>query len=108
MWPATRITKLLRIELPIIQAPMAGASTFALAAAVANAGGLGSLACGYMQPEDIYNHIQKTRLLTDKPFAVNLFIPEQHAASAKQIKRMQTTLKSVCHPLIDEFAPLRA
>jgi nitronate monooxygenase len=108
MWPTTRITKILGIELPIIQAPMAGASTFALVAAVANAGGLGSLACGYMQPDDIYNQIQKTRSLTNKPIAVNLFIPEKHAASTKQIKRMQTTLKSVCHPLINEFTPIKA
>jgi nitronate monooxygenase len=108
MWPTTRITKMLGIELPIIQAPMAGASTFALVAAVSNAGGLGSLACGYMQPDDIYHQIQKTRSLTDKPIAINLFIPEKHLASAKQIKRMQTTLKSVCHPLTNEFAPISA
>jgi nitronate monooxygenase len=44
MWPDRRLTELFGIEHPIIQAPMAGPSTPELAAAVSNAGGLGSLA----------------------------------------------------------------
>ncbi|HEX7648956.1 MAG TPA: hypothetical protein VF450_16260, partial [Noviherbaspirillum sp.] len=42
-WPSDRILKLLRIDLPIIQAPMAGATTSAMAIGVAQAGGLGSI-----------------------------------------------------------------
>jgi nitronate monooxygenase len=106
MWPKTRITTILNIDLPIIQAPMAGASTFALAAAVSNAGGLGSLACGYMQPDAMQDLIQKTRSLTNKPIAVNLFVPEKHTASPKQMQRMQTTLKSICKNTIKEFEPI--
>jgi nitronate monooxygenase len=61
-----------------------------------------------MQPDDTYHQIQKTRSLTDKSIAVNLFIPVKRTASARQIKRMQTTLTSACHPVIDEFAPIKA
>lgn len=54
-----------------------GPSTPALAAAVSNAGGLGSLAAAYRRPEDLAADIDRTRALTDRPFAVNLFV---HAA----------------------------
>lgn len=65
---------LLGIELPIIQAPMAGGgSTPALAAAVSNAGGLGTLACAYSTPQQITEAIAVARRLTDRPFGVNLF-----------------------------------
>ena len=64
----------LGIENPIILAPMAGGpSTPELAAAVSNAGGLGSLGCAYMSPEQIVEEIRRTRALTTRPFAVNLF-----------------------------------
>jgi nitronate monooxygenase len=64
----------LRIQHPIVQAPMAGGpSTPALVAAVCNAGGLGSLGSAYSTPEQIASDIQKVRALTDKPFNVNLF-----------------------------------
>ena len=43
MWPNCRLLDLLKIELPIVQAPMAGASGSAMAIATSNAGGLGSL-----------------------------------------------------------------
>jgi nitronate monooxygenase len=64
----------LGIRSPIIQAPMAGGpSTPELAAAVSNAGGLGSLAAAYLTPEQIVRDIEKVRHLTGKPFNVNLF-----------------------------------
>jgi nitronate monooxygenase len=64
----------LGIRHPIIQAPMAGGpSTPELVGAVSNAGGLGSLAAGYLTPEQIIRDIERVRKLTDKPFNVNLF-----------------------------------
>lgn len=67
----------LGIEHPIIQAPMAGGpSTPELIAAVSNAGGLGSMGAGYLAPEVLDGDIKKVKALTDKPFAVNLFIPD--------------------------------
>ncbi|OQV18404.1 putative nitronate monooxygenase [Hypsibius exemplaris] len=75
MWN-TILTRSLGIRYPIIQAPMAGGpSTPQLVAAVSNAGGLGSLGCGYLTPDGIRDEIRSTRKLTDKPFAVALFTP---------------------------------
>ncbi len=72
-----KLIQMLGIENPIIQAPMAGVAANAeLVAAVSNSGGLGSLGAAYMPPEDIRKTIIQIRELTDKPFAVNLFIPE--------------------------------
>lgn len=58
---------------PVIQAPMAGVSTPALAAAVSNAGGLGSLGVAAMNADAARLAIRQTRALTDKPFNVNVF-----------------------------------
>jgi len=62
------------IELPIVQAPMGGASCPALAAAVSNAGGLGMLALSWHPDDALRAQIRQTRELTDKPFGVNLVI----------------------------------
>ena len=67
------LLRLLGIEVPIIQAPMAGVSTPALAAAVSNAGGLGSLGVGAMNAAGARQVIRETRALTDKPFNINVF-----------------------------------
>ena len=62
------------MQLPVlISAPMAGVSTPELAAAVSNAGGLGSLAVGHLSAGEARVEILKTRALTDRPFAVNVF-----------------------------------
>jgi nitronate monooxygenase len=62
-------------ELPIIQAPMAGGpDTPALAAAVSNAGGLGSLGCAYTPPSQIEELAADVRARTSRPFALNLFV----------------------------------
>ncbi len=64
----------LGMEVPIILAPMAGGpSTPQLVAAVSNAGGLGSLGGAYLTPDQLADEIRKTRELTQRPFAVNLF-----------------------------------
>lgn len=67
------ITAALGIRHPIIQAPMAGVSTPELAAAIANAGGLGSIAVGASTVEQARSAIRATRALTAQPFNVNLF-----------------------------------
>lgn len=63
----------LGIRLPLIQAPMAGVSTPALAAAVSNAGGLGSLGIGPSPVAQARQMIEQTRTLTDRPFNINVF-----------------------------------
>lgn len=61
------------LKIPILQAPMLGASTPAMAAAVSQAGGLGSLAPG-LGPAALNQAIDAVRAATDRPFAVNLFV----------------------------------
>lgn len=68
-----RLTQQLDIVYPIIQAPMAGVSTPELAAAVSNAGGLGSPGLGASSVSHARALIGKTRQLTARPFNVNLF-----------------------------------
>ncbi len=67
-----RITSLLGIDYPIIQAGMIWASGWRLASAVSNAGGLGLIGAGSMYPEVLREHIQKCKAATNKPFGVNL------------------------------------
>lgn len=81
------LTERLRIRHPLIQAPMAGGpSTPALVAAVANAGGLGSLAGAYLHPAAIREAIAQVRALTDQPFAVNLFVPTAVRDEPEQVE----------------------
>ena len=74
----------LGIQYPIIQAPMTGTSTPRLAAAVSNAGGLGSLGIGANTLEQARQMIAETRALTDKPFNVNVFC---HAPAQRDAAR---------------------
>lgn len=72
----TRVSALLGIRYPIVQAPMAGGfTTPELVAAVSNAGALGSLAGAMLRPDALRDAIAAVRRLTDRPFAVNLFAP---------------------------------
>src|SRR5215216_3762247 len=71
------------LEHPIVQAPMGGGpSTPELAAAVAEAGGLGFLAAGYKPVDAVRADIEALRALTGRPFGVNLFAPPSPAADA--------------------------
>lgn len=82
------VQRLFGVELPIVQGPMSGGpSTPALAAAVSNAGGLGSLGMGYLSPEEIRRDIAATREATDRPFAVNLFVPEPVEIDRQLVER---------------------
>ncbi|BAO92344.1 NAD(P)H-dependent flavin oxidoreductase [Caballeronia cordobensis] len=85
----------LGIDTPIIQAPMAGVTTPALAAAVSNAGGLGSLGVGAMNPEAARKTIRETRALTGKPFNVNVFCHAPAKADAAVEKAWNAWLAPV-------------
>ncbi|WP_437564143.1 NAD(P)H-dependent flavin oxidoreductase [Sorangium sp. So ce542] len=77
MWTDTRLTRQLGLRLPIIQGPFGGGlSTTALAAAVSNAGGLGSFGAHALTPSQIGDLILELRRLTPHPFAVNLWVPQ--------------------------------
>jgi nitronate monooxygenase len=69
----------LGVHLPVIQAPMAGgATTPELVSAVSNAGALGFLAAATLSPKDIELQAAAIRVLTGKPFGINLFILPDH------------------------------
>jgi nitronate monooxygenase len=67
------ITEALGIELPIIQAPMAGVQGSALAIAVSNAGGLGSLPCAMLSAQNMQRELSVIREQTTRPYSVNFF-----------------------------------
>ena len=69
---ANRVTELFGIEYPIIAGGMVWISSWRLAAAVSNAGGLGLLGAGSLPPELLREHIQKMKAATQKPWGVNL------------------------------------
>ena len=93
MWPDKRLTELLGIEHPIIQAPMAGASTPAMAAAAANAGCLGSLGCAMMTPEGYRAALEQTRAATNRPLNVNFFCHEPPFFDDQKAAAAQARLK---------------
>jgi nitronate monooxygenase len=87
-----------KLEVPIVQAPMAGGpSTPDLAAAVSGAGGLGFVAAGYLTPEALAEQLARTRTLTDRPFAVNVFAASGAPADPDAIRRYAEALR----PLAD-------
>lgn len=83
------LTAQLKIDYPIIQAPMLGITTPEMVAAVSQNGGLGSLPVGGLSPDRTRELIRKTKSLTNKPFAVNLFtngVPEYNHADAEAMQ----------------------
>jgi nitronate monooxygenase len=90
MWPDTRIQKLLGIELPIIQAPMAGPVFSEMVIAVCKAGGLGSLPCAMLTPERLASEIRLIREKTSRPINLNFFChPEPKADAQRQAAWMK-------------------
>jgi nitronate monooxygenase len=78
------LQKLLGIELPIIQAPMAGVQGSALAIAVSNAGGLGSLPCAMLGLDAMRAELAALKKQTSKPFNVNFFCHQAPAPSPER------------------------
>ncbi|MEN2751728.1 nitronate monooxygenase [Psychrobacter sp. FBL11] len=71
----------LNLTYPIVQAPMAGATTPELAATVSNFGGLGSLGSGTTAPDVLNKQINTIKSLTDRPFMINLMVLSEHDSS---------------------------
>ena len=72
-WPDRRILDLFGIAVPIIQAPMAGPGTPELAVAVSDAGGLGSLPCAQLSPQQTRAALELIRASTSRPLNLNFF-----------------------------------
>lgn len=93
-WSRNRLTELLGVEHPIVQAPMASVTTPELVAAVSNAGALGSLGAATLSPDALRETIAAIRSLTDRPFAVNLFAwPEIEVAAPGTVDAMRDALR---------------
>jgi len=74
-WHDTSFTRRLGVAYPIVQGPFGrGSSSARLTAAVSKAGGLGSFGANDLSPADVYNTAVEIRKLTDKPFAMNLWV----------------------------------
>jgi len=93
------LQQLLGIEVPIIQAPMAGAQGSVLAVAVSNAGGLGSLPCAMLSLDTMSNELAAIKAQTGKPFNVNFFCHAPPTPSAEREAIWRATLS----PYYKEF-----
>ncbi len=80
-----RITELFDIQYPIIQGGMVWTSGWELVSAVSNAGGLGLLGSGSMQPDVLVQHIRKCKKATQKPFGVNVPIMYENSSKTMEI-----------------------
>ncbi|MCE7798578.1 nitronate monooxygenase [Sphingobium sufflavum] len=89
----------LAIPLPIVQAPMAGTSTPRMAAAVCNAGALGSIAFGATDAAGAAKAVGELRGLTDRPFNANLFV---HATAAPDAAREADWIAALT-PLFERY-----
>jgi nitronate monooxygenase len=93
------LAQILGIELPIIQAPMAGVQLGALAAAVSGAGGLGSLPCAMLTPEAMAKELELIASRTGRPYNVNFFC---HAPPAPDAAR-EAAWRRALAPYYAEF-----
>lgn len=88
----TTLQQLFGIQLPIVQAPMAGVQGSALALAVSNAGGLGSLPCATISLDAIRSELEVMRAQTTRPFNVNFFTHQPPQENAAELQKWQETL----------------
>lgn len=98
-----------RLELssPIVQAPMGGGfTTPELVAAVCEAGGLGSLAAPYLQPQAILDEATAVRRLTSRPFAINLFVFDPPTVDQAAVDEARRRLAPFCEELGVELPEL--
>ena len=96
---AMKLQELLGVELPVIQAPMAGFQVSALAIAVSNAGGLGSLPCALLPPEAMRKELEAIRDATSLPYNVNFFCHEPPQPDAER----ESTWRAALEPFFAEY-----
>ena len=99
------LSELIGSELPIIQAPMAGAQDHALAVAVSNAGGLGSIGCAMLGVDAMRKELAAIKAGTARPFNVNFFC---HAPPAIDAGREAAWRKAVAGSFLTGCPVLRS
>ncbi len=91
-WPDTRLLDLFGIQQPIIQGPMAGATTLAMMVGVAKAGGLGSLPAAMLTPEQIRQQTEAFRRAVQAPLNINFFCHQPPTPDPEREKRWKERL----------------
>ena len=81
----TEVTRLLGIEVPVIQGGMAWVAEYHLAAAVSNAGGLGLIGAASAPADWVRDQIRKAKELTKRPFGVNIMLMSPYADEVAQV-----------------------
>lgn len=105
-WPDTRILDLLGIELPIIQAPMAGATTAAMVIAAIKGGALGSLPCAMLTLEQVRQEVLSIRQASQGPLNLNFFCHQPPAPDAAREAAWKRALEPYYRELgVDFNAP---
>jgi nitronate monooxygenase len=102
-WHETPAARVLGVRYPLVQAPMSGLATPELAAAVSNAGGLGSLGSAWTEPDDLRAQIRAVRALTKAPFLVNLFAWPQPDAAPDAHPRLEDQLAVIAAERVPVF-----
>ncbi|MGF6213241.1 NAD(P)H-dependent flavin oxidoreductase [Comamonas sp. 4034] len=88
----TALMQQLGLHLPVVQGPMTGSDSPALAAAVSAGGGLGSLGCGMRSPQAMREAAAAVRAQTQQPFAMNLFVQATPTPDPAQVQRAMQRL----------------
>jgi len=97
------------LDLPIVLAPMGGASTVELVAAVSNARGFGILPCAYATPEQIATQVAQLRRATRRPFGVNLFVERPpYVADVRDVAKAHDRLRAYREELGIDHTPAPA
>lgn len=102
-WPDTRILDLLGIDVPIIQAPMAGATTTAMVIAAQRAGALGSMPAAALSIEQLREAVTVIRLASTQPLNLNFFCHQPPPADEARDRRWKDTLQPYYHELGADF-----
>ncbi|WP_341519802.1 nitronate monooxygenase [Pseudomonas sp. G.S.17] len=102
-WPDRRILELFDIQLPILQAPMAGASGSALAIAVGNAGGLASLPCAMLSHQQIRDEVALFRQHSKAPLNLNFFCHQTPADDPQRAAGWKDALRPYYQELGADF-----
>ena len=107
MWPDRRLMDLFKIGHPIVQAPMAGAMDWELAAEAAEGGALGSLPCAMLSPDKLREQFAKIRTRTTKPIALGFFCHTPPVLNNARENAWRERLKPYYQELsIDPAAPV--
>lgn len=102
-WPDTRILDLLGIDVPIIQAPMAGATTAAMVIAANEAGALGSMPAATLSIEQLRAALTSIRQASTRPINVNFFCHQPPAADEERDRRWKALLEPYYRELGADF-----